>query len=294
MYDPPVKKTVFGIPNYNATFTFKLQAQDSSYPMPPGSTNGTKTIRITGSGSGSFGVWSYERTGTYYYTVYEVNDMINGYTYDTAAYIITDMVKEENGALVLTRIVTNSINKPVMSLIFNNYYTDVYPPPIVYPPITTVPPATPPQIQPTTKASTTTTSPSTTTPPAITTPPATGGGTTQNAIPTQNVTSPGNTNEPPQKATAVPPETQPTIEKQTSTTESIPVIPVNVGNTGNPGNPGNNYINSNPIPYGPKTGDDINPAFYTVLLILGGITATGALIYLIIYSMKIKRSQKRI
>ena len=122
MSDPTVRKTVFGNPSRNSTFTFRLEPRSSSYPMPPGSENGVKTIYITGSGMNEFGVWSYDKAGTYYYTVYEVNTRENGYTYDTAIYTITDMVKEENGTLVLTRVVTNDLNKPVTSLIFNNYY----------------------------------------------------------------------------------------------------------------------------------------------------------------------------
>ena len=122
MVDPPVKKTVFGSPSRNSTFTFRLAAQDASWPMPEGSANGVKTLRITGSGQGEFGVWSYDKTGTYYYTVYEVNGGESRYTYDTAVYTITDMVTEENGQLVLSRVVTNNTNKQVTSLAFNNRY----------------------------------------------------------------------------------------------------------------------------------------------------------------------------
>jgi hypothetical protein len=32
------------------------------------------------------------------------------------------MVKEQEGNLILTRVVTNDSNKPVTSMIFNNYY----------------------------------------------------------------------------------------------------------------------------------------------------------------------------
>ena len=123
MVDPLVRKTVFGSSNLGVTFEFRLAAENPSNPMPPGSINGVKTISITGSGWNAFGVWSYDEAGTYYYTVYEVDAGVKGYTYDTAVYTITDMVKAENGELVLTRVVTNNANKPVTSFIFNNYYS---------------------------------------------------------------------------------------------------------------------------------------------------------------------------
>jgi pilin isopeptide linkage protein len=122
MVDPPLKKTVSGSPDHDSTFTFKLEASDSSQPMPSGSLNGVKTITITGSGEGEFGTWSYEREGAYYYTVTEVNTGEAGYAYDPAVYTITDMVKGEDGTLVVSRTVTNATNKTVSSFTFINRY----------------------------------------------------------------------------------------------------------------------------------------------------------------------------
>ena len=122
MPDIPVRKTVFGSPSRKASFMFKLEASDPSQPMPAGSANGVKTVYVADSGGSAFGVWSYDREGTFYYTVYEENTGIKGYKYDPAIYTITDMVKEANGRLILTRVATNGSNKPVTSFIFNNYY----------------------------------------------------------------------------------------------------------------------------------------------------------------------------
>lgn len=146
MDDLPVRKTVFGSPGRNSTFEFKLVAGSSSNPMPPGSVNGAKSIYITGSGRNEFGVWSYDKAGTYFYTVYETNNGVAGYTYDTAVYTVTDMVKAENGKLVLTRVVTNDTNRPVTSFIFNNYYSGsgTTNPPPTNPPPTNPPPTNPP------------------------------------------------------------------------------------------------------------------------------------------------------
>jgi len=122
MPNPLVRNTVFGKPGESKTFAFALEARDSSNPMPQGGQNGIKTIYITGSGKKGFGVWSYDRAGVYYYRVYEIDDGMNEYDYDSAEYAITDMVTEENGRLILSRVVTNGAYKPVTSFIFNNYY----------------------------------------------------------------------------------------------------------------------------------------------------------------------------
>jgi len=123
MVDPPVVKTVSGNPARASVFTFRLTAGSQSNPMPAGSANGVKTIQITGPGRGEFGTWSYVSEGTYYYTVSEENIGESGYTYDTAVYTITDTVKAVDGQLAVTRIVTNSANKQVISLSFINTYT---------------------------------------------------------------------------------------------------------------------------------------------------------------------------
>jgi len=123
MADPPVVKTVSGSPAKPGVFTFRLMAGDPSNPMPAGSENGVKTLQITGSGQGEFGTWSYTAQGTYYYTVSEMNTGLSGYTYDTAAYTITDTVKAVDGQLAVARVVTNGANKKVTSLSFINTYT---------------------------------------------------------------------------------------------------------------------------------------------------------------------------
>ena len=123
MVDPPVKKTVSGNPSKSSTFTFRLTAQDSASPMPAGSTNGVKTITIVGSGEADFGTWSYTSEGTYFYTVSEVNSGETGYKYDSMVYTITDTVKDVDGQLMVTRVVTNASVKQVSDYTFINEYT---------------------------------------------------------------------------------------------------------------------------------------------------------------------------
>jgi len=122
MINPQVVKTVSGNPPTASTFTFRLVAKDLSNPMPEGSSNGVKTVSVTGSGQAVFGTWSYTAEGTYYYTVSEVNSGAGNYVYDGAIYTITDTVSAEDGQLLLTRVITNSSNKQVMSYPFINTY----------------------------------------------------------------------------------------------------------------------------------------------------------------------------
>lgn len=123
MVDPPVKKTVSGNPPAASGFTFSLTAQDKANPMPEGSADGVKYMTIYGSGEEDFGTWIYTREGTYYYTISEVILSDTRYTYDRSVYTITDVVKDIDGQLVVTRTVTNDANKQVESFIFINKYT---------------------------------------------------------------------------------------------------------------------------------------------------------------------------
>jgi pilin isopeptide linkage protein len=123
MADPPVRKTVTGEPEQPGIFTFRLVAKNASQPMPAGSANGMKSVQVTGNGEAEFGTWSYHDTGTYFYTVTEVNTGVSGYVYDTTVYTITDTVSELNGSLILSRIVTNMANKQVPAMSFINKYT---------------------------------------------------------------------------------------------------------------------------------------------------------------------------
>jgi len=124
MPDYSVVKSVTGNPDSPSQFTFKLEAQNAAQPMPAGSNNGVKIVTTTGSGTASFGKWSYTQPGTYYYTVSEVapHPAVTGYTYDTATYRITDTVTDVGGQLALQRVVTNASNSVVTSFSFINKY----------------------------------------------------------------------------------------------------------------------------------------------------------------------------
>ncbi|MCL1975424.1 MAG: hypothetical protein FWG61_04595 [Firmicutes bacterium] len=122
MIDPPLVKTVSGLPPSDSVFTFRLSAQNQQNPMPAGSVNGVKIVKIAGAGQSSFGTWSYTEEGVYYYTVREENSGVAGYTYDNTVYTITDTVTAQNNKLVVERVVTNNSNRRVSSLSYINSY----------------------------------------------------------------------------------------------------------------------------------------------------------------------------
>ncbi|MDR2360346.1 MAG: hypothetical protein LBD85_03560 [Oscillospiraceae bacterium] len=124
MVDPPVKKTVSGNPSTPGTFVFALTAGNPSNPMPEGSINGVKTMVIVGTGEKDFGTWEYTREGTYYYTISEVNTGEARYTYDDTIYTITDVVRDVNGQLELSRTVTNDAVKQVRTCTYINKYDE--------------------------------------------------------------------------------------------------------------------------------------------------------------------------
>ena len=123
MRDPGVKKIVEGNPTGAGEFEFTLTAVDKTFPMPSGSENGVKTLKIKGSGKAEFGKWSYTAAGTYKYSVAEVNTGLDGYTYDKTIYTITDIVKDEDGSLVLERSVTDQIAQAASVCTFTNTYS---------------------------------------------------------------------------------------------------------------------------------------------------------------------------
>jgi pilin isopeptide linkage protein/LPXTG-motif cell wall-anchored protein len=140
-----VVKSVQGDPSANSTFKFLLKPTDASNPMPAGSVNGVKTITITGSGSAGFGDWFYTAAGTYHYKVSEENTGESRYTYSAEIYTVTDSVTVQGGRLAVSRVIENSSNSAVSSMLFINKYTKggsgtTNPP---KPPVTVIPTPTP-------------------------------------------------------------------------------------------------------------------------------------------------------
>lgn len=104
-YDPPVKKSIKGgAPADNATFRFLFKADEASYPMPEGSSNGQRTVQVVGAGEAEIGEIEFTETGEYAYTVTEIDDGVAGYTYDKTEYRVLFTITEgEDGTLQLER-----------------------------------------------------------------------------------------------------------------------------------------------------------------------------------------------
>lgn len=101
--DPPIRKIVEGTAGTNDQFTFRMTADDPSFPMPEGSVDGVKTVTVTGPGEYEFGWMYFDHAGTYTYTVVEVAGTDSNYTYDTTPFKKTTVVEEVDGHLVVTR-----------------------------------------------------------------------------------------------------------------------------------------------------------------------------------------------
>ncbi len=77
----------------------ELAEGDFSFELKDAEGNVIDAAQNTASGTFQFGALTYDKVGTYEYTVSEVNDGKAGYTYDDAVYTVTVKVTDENGAL---------------------------------------------------------------------------------------------------------------------------------------------------------------------------------------------------
>ena len=79
------------------SFTFVLESIDDA-PMPEGSADGKKTMKVTKDNpTAEFGNIKYERGGSYRYTITEVNDHVDGVTYDTKPHEVIVMINKDPG-----------------------------------------------------------------------------------------------------------------------------------------------------------------------------------------------------
>ncbi len=120
-----VEKTVKGNPNVDETFTFELAPDEETFPMP-GKNGGIAEVTIGGSGTASFGTWSYTEPGEYTYQVKEVAGDNSHYTYDKTLYTIIDTVTlNDAGDLEVTRVIQNDSGETINgALAFTNEYTN--------------------------------------------------------------------------------------------------------------------------------------------------------------------------
>ena len=121
--DIPIQKRITGDkPKTNSTFTFVFSAINVSCPMPEGSNGTVKEISITGAGSKGIGEITFEKPGTYVYSISEKNGGVEGYTYDSTVYTVTYEVTEKDGELSITRTIKDNKGNITSAIEFTNPY----------------------------------------------------------------------------------------------------------------------------------------------------------------------------
>lgn len=116
-----VEKKIEGNPEEAEEFRFVLAAQEGA-PMPEASYDGVQTITVTGAGSDSFGGITYTEEGTYTYTIAELNDGANGYTYDETIYTYQVAVELQGSELAIVSRTLSKNGESAGKVLFTNAY----------------------------------------------------------------------------------------------------------------------------------------------------------------------------
>ena len=113
-----IEKDVEGVPPVeDEEFVFSLTAKDDA-PVP------SKTkVTISGSGTASFGKWTYKKAGTYVYEVKELAGDNKNCEYDSTVFTVTDTVTDNDSVLTVSRTVTAG-DETVGKIVFVNIYTE--------------------------------------------------------------------------------------------------------------------------------------------------------------------------
>lgn len=97
-YDPRVEKVLTGDPTpVDKTFTFTLtrnEAAEEEGTPADGAVIGNGQTTVTGAGSGSFGDITFDKAGTYHFTIAEVPESEPGYTFDTLTWDLEVVVED--------------------------------------------------------------------------------------------------------------------------------------------------------------------------------------------------------
>ena len=118
---PSVEKKIAGKnPAKDSTFHFTLTGKDNA-PMPEGSKDGRKMVKITGEGKADFGKINFTRAGTYTYKVAEENGNESSYNYDSTEYTLTYKVTDVRGTLKAEQSITAG-GKSADAMVFTNKY----------------------------------------------------------------------------------------------------------------------------------------------------------------------------
>ena len=114
------KKIAGGNPAKDSTFHFTLTGKDNA-PMPEGSKDGRKTVKITGEGKSDFGKINFTQAGTYTYKVIENIGNESSYNYDSTEYTLTYKVTDVRGTLKAEQSITAG-GKSADAMVFTNKY----------------------------------------------------------------------------------------------------------------------------------------------------------------------------
>ena len=104
-YDPKVVKALTGDPTpVNKTFTFTLtrnEAAEEAGTPTDGAMIGNDQTTITGAGDGNFGNITFDKAGTYHFTIAEVPGSDEGYTYDPLSWDLEVVVEDRDSVLTV-------------------------------------------------------------------------------------------------------------------------------------------------------------------------------------------------
>lgn len=120
---PTILKVVEGKNAPMEQFTFVLQGKDDA-PMPMYASDNRYTVSRIGKGTVSLGSITFDKTGTYAYSVYEVESNDINWTYDNAEYTLTITIKEGDGVLSAASTIKKD-GKVTNRIIFTNRYKKV-------------------------------------------------------------------------------------------------------------------------------------------------------------------------
>ena len=112
-YTPEVEKQLTGDkPTANTTFAFKLTGDGL-----------VDTVTIVGAGTANFDTLSFDREGTYTYTITETKGSADGYTYDDSVYTLTINIERQGNKLVVVSAVYTKNGTVVDKAVFQNTFT---------------------------------------------------------------------------------------------------------------------------------------------------------------------------
>ena len=108
-----------------AEFTFLFESRTAGAPMPEGAEGTKLKLQLLGGKEIEIGRLTFTEAGTYEYVVYEVNEGLENWSYDTSRYTITYVVTEDQDTRQLSMVRTikkNNTETTSSQLVFTNTY----------------------------------------------------------------------------------------------------------------------------------------------------------------------------